>query len=327
MQQRTEVGLALGGGAARGLAHIGVLRELQAAGVIVTHVAGCSFGSIVGAAYVCGTLDMLEERVRNLSRAQLVRYADAAFAGGVLRGDALLDELRCLTRGLHFEELPVSFAVLATDLETGAPVVLRRGPIAEAVRASISVPGLFAPAVVDGRALVDGGLVELVPVSVLRELRPPHVVAVDVSSSCDVWTRAANRARLCVNGVRARWRRLGEAGLDRVLVRLPAARTGHGRSGERGWGLVRAVLTAFDITEARLQRRAGDTPADVVIRPDVRRFHGHQFDRAAEIIEAGRVAARQALPLLAGPARVPGTVASPRKLFVPSPTAGGGVRG
>ncbi|QIA27463.1 NTE family protein rssA [Thermaerobacter sp. PB12/4term] len=315
MHGRTEVGLALGGGAARGLAHIGVLRELQEAGVVVTHVAGCSFGSIVGAAYVCGTLDLLEERVRNLSRAHLVRYADTVFAGGVLRGDALLDELRCLTRGIHFEELSVSFAVLATDLETGAPVVIRRGPIAEAVRASISIPGLFAPAVVDGRALVDGGLVELVPVNVLRELRPPRVVAVDVSSPYDVWTRAVNRARWSVNGVRAHWRRLGAAGADRLLVRLPAARTRQDRSRDRGWGLVRTVLTAFDITEARLQRHTDEIPADVVICPDVRRFHGHQFDRAAEIIAAGRAAARKALPWLTGPAPASGSVSSPGKAF------------
>lgn len=312
------MGLALGGGAARGLAHIGVLRELQAAGIAVTHVAGCSFGAIVGAAYVCGTLDMLEERVRYLSRAELIRYADAAFAGGVLRGDALLDELRCLTRGLHFEELPVSFAVLATDLETGAPVVLRGGPVAEAVRASISVPGLFAPAVLDGRALVDGGLVELVPVSVLRELRPPRAVAVDVSNSRDIWIRAVNRARVYVNGVRSRWRLLGDAAVDDAFMRRPGTRGGYGPARERGWGLVRAVLTAFDITESRLQRRVDETLADVVIRPEVRRYHGHQFDRAPEIIEAGRVAARQVLPLLAGPARASGSA--------PSPTAGGGVR-
>lgn len=323
----TEVGLALGGGAARGLAHIGVLQELEAAGVAVTHVAGCSFGAIVGAAYVCGTLPMLEEHVRSLGRADLVRYADAAFAGGVLRGDALLDQLRYLTRGLHFEELPVSFAVLATDLETGAPVVLRTGPVADAVRASISVPGLFAPAVLNGRALVDGGLVELVPVSVLREMRPPRLVAVDVSSPYDVWTRAATRARLSVNGMRARWRRLGEAASDRLPGRLAMPRAGGGRPGGRGWGLVRTVLTAFDIAEARLQRRVDDTLADVVIRPDVRRFHGHQFDRAPEIIAAGRVAARQALPLLASPAPASGPVSSPRRIPVAPSTSEGAVAG
>lgn len=296
--ERTEVGIALGGGAARGLAHIGVLQELQAAGIAVTHVAGCSFGAIVGAAYACGTLGPLEERARRLTRAELIRYADTAFAGGLLRGEALLDELRWLTRGLYFEELPVAFAVLATDLETGAPVILRNGPVAEAVRASISVPGLFAPAVVGDRALVDGGLVELVPVSVLRDLQPPRLIAVDVASPDDVWTRAVNRVRWSVNGVRARWRRLGGAPSEEIPARLAIGRSAQERPGQRGWGLVRAVLTAFDITESRLKGQADDLPVDLVIRPDVRRFHGHQFDRAAEIIAAGRAATRQALPLL-----------------------------
>jgi NTE family protein len=323
----TELGLALGGGAARGLAHIGVLRELQAAGVTVTHVAGCSFGSIVGAAYVCGTLAELEERVRSLSRAELIRYADATFSGGVLRGDALLEELRHLTRGLHFEELPVPFAVVVTDLETAASVVLRTGSIAEAVRASMSVPVLFAPAVVGGRALVDGGLVELVPVTALRELRPPRVVAVDVSSQDDVWTRAATRARLSVGGARSRWHRLSEAATDLVPGRAFTLLAAHGRTGKRGRGLVRTVLTAFDITENRLQRATPESLADLVIRPDVRRFHGHQFDRAAEIIAAGRAAARQALPLVTGTAAVSGRVSPSRAVPVLRPGVGGGVAG
>lgn len=323
---KVEIGLALGGGAARGLAHIGVLLELQAAGVAVTHVAGCSFGSIVGAAYVCGTLAELEELARSLSRAELIRYADATFSGGVLRGDALLEELRHLTRGLRFEELPVPFAVVATDLETGAPVVLRTGSIAEAVRASMSVPGLFAPAMVEGRALVDGGLVELVPVTALRELRPPRAVAVDVSSQDDVWTRVATRARLSVGGVRRRWRRLRGAATDLVPGRVFTL-TAHARPGERAWGLVRTVLSAFDITEARLQRDASPLEADLVIRPDVRRFHGHQFDRAAEIIAAGRVAARQALPLLTGTATVADPVSWTRAAPPLLPVVGRGVAG
>lgn len=324
---KVEIGLALGGGAARGLAHIGVLRELQAAGVAVTHVAGCSFGSIVGAAYVCGTLAELEELARSLSRAELIRYADATFSGGVLRGDALLDELRHLTRGLRFEELPVPFAVVATDLETGAPVVLRTGSIAEAVRASMSVPGLFAPAMVEGRALVDGGLVELVPVTALRELRPRRAVAVDVSSQDDVWTRAATRARLSVGGVRRGWRRLSEAATDLVPEGALTLLAGHGPTGERGWGLVRTVLAAFDITEARLQRATPPCQADLVIRPDVRRFHGHQFDRAAEIIAAGRVAARQALPLLTGTATAADPVSRSRAVPALRPAVGRGVAG
>ncbi|MDI3317378.1 MAG: patatin-like phospholipase family protein [Bacillota bacterium] len=297
---RTEIGLALGGGAARGLAHIGVLRELERAGVAVTHVAGCSFGAVVGAAYVAGTLPELERRARSLSRGELVRLADFTLSGGVVGGELLLDRLRELTRDLRFEELPVPFAVLATDLATGEPVVLRTGSVAEAVRASMSVPGLFAPIVLDGRTVVDGGLAELVPVSALRELQPPRVVAVDVSSPYDVWTRAATRARLSVGSARRRWHRLSEAALELGPGRVLAGLGVRDRSDEQNWGLVRTVFAAFDITEDRLRRTPPDASADVVIRPDVHRFHGHQFDRAPEIIAAGQRAVRQALPLIAG---------------------------
>jgi NTE family protein len=318
----TELGLALGGGAARGLAHIGVLQELEAAGVVVTHVAGCSFGAVVGAAYVCGTLSELEERARAFRRSELIGYADVAFSGGAVRGDVLLGRLQCLTRGLRFEELPVPFAVVATDLETGSPVVLRAGPVAEAVRASMSVPGLLAPAVIDGRVLVDGGLVELVPLTALRELGATRLVAVDVSNQHDLWTQAATRVRLSVRGMRSGYLQLSETAAGLVPERARAFLTAHDRLRRQAWGLVRTVLSALDITESRLPLALPESQADLVIRPDVGRFHGHQFDRAAEIIAAGRVAVRQALPVLTGR-----TAASRVVPVLRSPTEEGGVAG
>ncbi|MBX6377155.1 MAG: patatin-like phospholipase family protein [Clostridia bacterium] len=307
------IGLALGGGAARGLAHIGVLRVLGEEGVPITHLAGCSAGAVVGAAYLCGTLYRLEEMVLGLRHRDLVRYADVTFAGGVLAGEGVLDLLRVITRGLHFEDLGVPFAVVATDLETRSRVVLRSGDVAEALRAAIAVPGLFAPAQVGGRSLVDGGLVELVPVRTLHELRTGPVVAVDVSYP-DVWTRAASGLRAATQSARRRWSRLYRVARDYLPYPSRALEASRQSRQQRGWNLVRAVLTAFEVSEAHLQQAAGCHEADLVVRPNVRGFHGHQFDRAADLIGAGRSAAEETLPAI-------------RRLACEPAPVGGGARG
>ncbi|MDI6871709.1 MAG: patatin-like phospholipase family protein [Bacillota bacterium] len=294
----TEIGLALGGGAARGLAHLGVLRELEEAGIRISCLAGCSFGSLIAAAYACGTLAEVEDFFLHLNRTDLVHYCDLVFSGGVVGGQVLLAELRRLTRGLHFEDLPRPFAVVATDLETKSRVVLHRGSIAEAVRASMSVPGLLTPATVEGRTLVDGGLVEIVPVGTARLLGASRVAAVDVSSHRDVWTRAATRARRSVRGLQRECRRVATAARWLWPLPLPEPETTFPESGRPGWGMVRTVLTAFDITEARLRSTGPEQSADIIIRPRVEQVHGHQFYRAAELVAAGRAAARDSLPLL-----------------------------
>lgn len=281
------VGLALGGGAARGLAHIGVLRGLAAAGIPISHLAGSSFGSVIAASYACGTLSELEGLLRRLTYRDLVRFADVAFSGGVLRGDALLAELRTLSRDLHFEDLSVPLAVVATDLTTGTRKILRSGSVAEAVRASTSVPGLFAPLNVGDTVLSDGGLIEMLPVPTVRELGAGLVIGVDVSSTSDVWTRAATGARLSIGEMRHVVRRF-----DELVTRSRL------QSESQGWGFFRTVLTAFDITETRLRQECQADQTSILIRPKVGHVQGHQFYRAAEIISAGREAIEPVIPSL-----------------------------
>ncbi|MDI3280809.1 MAG: patatin-like phospholipase family protein, partial [Bacillota bacterium] len=343
------IGVALGGGAARGLAHIGILKVLDREGIPVSSLAGSSIGSLIAAAYACGTLPELESRLRRLRRSDLVQYADLQFAGGVFKGEALRDEIRRLTRDMDFRDLEgegPALVIVAADLRTGRPVLLKEGKIAEAVRASISVPGLFAPVPRGDLLLVDGGLVDLVPVDALTALNPLLTVGVDVFSSSDLWTRAATTARVSVRTAMRTWRRIrrfAENGLlDRVryaeemaerifverygplfrgafaslfahLIADPSREaggcageeangsTGSGRGGEAGadgWGLVRAVLAAFEITETLLQSRSPAVQADVVIRPPVGKFHGHQFYLAAELIEAGELSCQEVIPFL-----------------------------
>lgn len=305
------LGLALGGGAARGLAHVGVLRVLAEHRVPVTHLAGCSAGSVVAAAYLCGTLDELESFVGKLGRMDLARFADITFAGGMLGGERVLEVLQALTRGLRFEDLPLPFAVVAADLNDRTRVVLRSGPLAEALHAAVAVPGLMAPVPWNGRLLADGGLVELLPVRTARELGAGPVVAVDVSSP-DIWTRAATGTRLSVQRVRRGW----SAGYGKAAGHIPEqARNLTKRLVPRslsGWNLVRTVLTAFEVTDARLRTEQPGGEPDLLIRPDVAAFHGHQFYRAAEIIEAGRVAAEAAIPLITRlPSATPGASLPP----------------
>ncbi|MBO8171079.1 MAG: patatin-like phospholipase family protein [Bacillaceae bacterium] len=175
-----RVGLALGSGGARGLAHIGVLKVLERHQIPVHMMAGSSMGSLIGAFYACGLdPDMLEKLALNLKRKH---WMDVTVPGmGFINGNKIKDMIRMLTRGKNIEDLDIPFAVVATDIESRERVVFRRGPIADAVRASISIPGIFVPERIDGRLLVDGGVIDRVPISVVKDMGADIVLAVDVA--------------------------------------------------------------------------------------------------------------------------------------------------
>ncbi|BDG61800.1 patatin-like phospholipase family protein [Caldinitratiruptor microaerophilus] len=184
MSQEVKVGLALGGGVARGIAHVGVLQALEESGIPIHIVAGTSAGSIVGALYAAGLDPWLLERVaRELNWRGLVRLR--------LRRDGLLDAegLEQLLRGnigdLEFSQLRIPFAAVACDLLTGEEVVFREGRVAPAVRASASMPGVFLPVRMGARLLVDGGIVNNVPVSVCRAMGADYVIGVDLNRPRD----------------------------------------------------------------------------------------------------------------------------------------------
>lgn len=166
--KRPRIGLALGSGSARGWAHIGVIRALEQAGVRPDIVCGTSIGALVGAAYVAGELDRLESWILKLRIADVLGFMDFSVGSGVVKGDRLIDFFRRGVVDRPIEELAVPFAAVATSLRTGAEVWLRSGSMLDAVRASISLPGIFAPARWEGSLLVDGGLANPVPVSLAR---------------------------------------------------------------------------------------------------------------------------------------------------------------
>lgn len=180
MKQEPKIGLALGAGAARGIAHLGVLKVLEKHKVPVDFIAGSSMGALIGALYACG-ID-INFMIKFAGELQSKSWIDLCMPRtGLISGKKVETMLELMTRNRNFEDLKIPFAAMATDIERGEAVVLKTGKVAAAVRASISIPVVFKPVRLDGRLLVDGGVVDRVPVSVVREMGADLVIAVDVN--------------------------------------------------------------------------------------------------------------------------------------------------
>ncbi len=303
-----RVALALGSGAARGWAHIGVIEELQAAGLEIGLVAGTSIGALVGAVFAAGRLPELREMARRLDWRQMIYYfLDITFPrSGLIDGSKIEEFVRSQVQFERIENLAVPFRAVATDILTGLEHVFTSGEVVAAVRASIAIPGMFTPVQTGGMILVDGGLVNPVPVSVARAMGADYVVAVDVSHFPGEPGPAAHpplpdtpppAAVLS----RATRERAGEF-LRQARVRLAAADNPLGRTVRR-WLKASATPGIFDvlgdsirimeaqITEARMK----SDPPDLLIQPRLGDVSFMDFHRADAIIAAGRQAARAAL--------------------------------
>ncbi|MEH7122977.1 patatin-like phospholipase family protein [Bacillus sp. JJ1532] len=178
--ERPKIGLALGSGGARGFAHLGAIKVLKEEGIPIDFIAGSSMGAMVGCFYGAG-LDI--NRLYKLAKAfKRKYYLDFTVPKmGFIAGKKVKELIRIFTHGKHLEQLELPVKVVATDLMTGEKVIFEKGPIADAVRASISIPGIFVPEKLNGRLLVDGGVVDRVPVSVVKEMGADIVIAIDVS--------------------------------------------------------------------------------------------------------------------------------------------------
>jgi len=320
-----RVGIALGSGSARGWAHIGVLRALTDAGIEPEVVAGTSIGALVGAAYVTGRLEALETWVRTIRRLDIVRLMDlTAGRGGFIAGARVFEQLRDGEPDRSIERLDKTFAAVATDLETGREIWLRDGSLLEAIRASVSVPGLFTPHRYRGRWLVDGGLVNPVPVSLCRALGAEVVIAVDLSGDVRDRGRAARGRRApqpeasgdgsggadetveraagpdvgaeAASGLPARVRAVLEGRASFLaLFGQEAERAGR----DRPPGFFEVLATSVNIMQDRITRSrlAGDPP-DAVVTPRLGYIRLLDFDHAAEAIAVGRAATEEVLPAI-----------------------------
>lgn len=280
-QTKPRIALVLGSGSARGWAHIGVIRALEHAGIRPEIVCGTSIGALVGAAYAAGELNRLESWVLGLKMGDVVGFMDISLLGGVLKGDRLMEFFRRNLADRAIEELNLRFAAVATSLRTGAEVWLRSGSTLDAVRASIALPGLFAPVRSNGSLLVDGGLVNPVPVSLARALGADIVIAVDLGS--DVLGRRfrATPASEAPSGSVQKWMRE----LRENLGMLASENASH----EPVMPSMLDVLAGcMDIVQVRIARsRLAGEPPEVVITPRLGRFRLLEFHRAKEAIDEG----------------------------------------
>jgi NTE family protein len=187
--KKIKIGLALGGGAARGFAHIGVIKALEAQGIYPDIVVGTSAGSVVGAMYAAGNTGFqLQKMALDMDEAAISDWAVPLFgkSTGVLKGEALQAYVNKSVHNLPMEKLKIPFGAVATDLKNGQPILFQRGNTGMAVRASSSVPGVFQPVTISGHSYVDGGLVAPVPVRFARDMGADFVIAVNISTQADV---------------------------------------------------------------------------------------------------------------------------------------------
>lgn len=265
--RKLVVGLALGGGAVKGFAHIGVIKMLEASGIHVDVVAGTSAGSVVGALYASGMDGFaMQQAAISLDEASIrdVRL----FSGGLVQGRKLQDYVDGLVRQRPIERLKLPFAAVATELETGQRTVFRHGDTGEAVRASCSVPGVFEPAAVGGRHYVDGGVVSPVPVDAARELGADFVIAVDISARSD-GTLPADMLGIVGRSVVIMGQHLGAQELARadVVIRPQVNGIGSADFAQKDRAIMegeRAALAAIPLIRARLAAARLATPAVAV---------------------------------------------------------------
>jgi NTE family protein len=275
---KSPVALALGGGAARGWAHIGVLRALDEAGIEIDMIAGTSIGALVGGCYLAGKLDQLEEFARSLTKRRMFGLLDIHLGGsGLFGGMRLTAEMQRHMDGLTFEDLPKPFVCVASEIRTGHEIWLSSGSLITAMRASYALPGVFEPVVCNGRLLVDGALVNPVPVSVCRAFEQPLVVAVnlhyDQYGRAAVIKHSAGPADLAAS--------LPDPAGGRVTDRTAKAR-------ETRMGITSVMVEAFNIIQDRISRSrmAGDPP-DIALQPKLGHVGLTEFHRADEAIRLG----------------------------------------
>ncbi len=293
---RPTIGLALGGGAARGFAHIGVIRTLAAHGIIPDVIVGTSIGAVVGGCYAANQLDSLETWARSLTVRGVLGHLDISLSGsGLIRGSHLAGRLEASLTDNRIDDLPIRFAAIATEFNTGHEIWLTRGRLTDALRASYALPGIFPPVLIGGRWLVDGALVNPVPVSAARALGARLVIAVNLNS--DLFGRgtiiashgsddeddATHAVPPKQNGLRGIFSR------DRSLRRQILGRRGRP-------GIPTVMIEAFNVMQDRITRArlAGDPP-DVLISPRLGAVGWFDFHRAADAIKIGTEAAEKSI--------------------------------
>jgi len=271
---KRKVGLALSGGAARGLAHVGVLATLEKEGIPIDMIAGTSMGSIIGAFYAAGKdISQITETVVSLNWRRMLSLIDFTLPKtGFIKGEKIKNWLNSIIGDIGFEDLKIPFACVATDINTGEEVVIKQGSVVEAVRASASIPVIFTPAKYQGRYLIDGGLVNPVPIRVLKQMGAAFTIAVNVNSYIANGTQGNNNGQ----------------------IENPKA--------PNIFSIVMRMLSIMGYQAAM----SGLKEADVTITPKVGHIKPGNFHRARECILQGQQATRHVIPQIKRQLKVSG---------------------
>ncbi len=298
-RKRLRIGFALGGGVARGWAHIGALRALRRYGIEPDVIAGSSVGALVGGTYLAGRMSALEDWARKLTRLKIVSYLDLKLSnGGLIGGNHLVSEMRRHIGDVKIEDLSAPFVAVTTNLATGHEVWLREGPMVEAMRASFSLPGVFPPVKINNQWLVDGALVNPVPVSVCRALGCQMVIAVNLSG--DILGKARKPGAQVPTAAGFDLLALLEAPQPHYVPTPSALNALTRRIFRRdyeGPSMFGVMVSSFNIITDRITRsRLAGEPPDVHIVPRLGHIGLLEFDRAEEAIAEGEAAVERMLP-------------------------------
>lgn len=289
------ISLVLGSGGARGLAHIGVIRVLERLGWRIGAIAGSSMGALIGGFYAAGKLDDYTEWVQELTEFNVLRYLDVAWGGaGMLKGEMLMQTLQEFVGRHRIEDLPIPLTIVATDVLARKEVWLRRGDLFDAIRASIAVPTVFTPHPVGGRPLLDGAILNPVPIAPTLQDPTDAIIAVSLSGV----PRRSDGVDLCAEDPslrpRNRYRRRIESFIDQLQERLGIDNDGH--DGGPQLSLTDAALLSLEAMQASVARcMLAAYPPDLLIEIPIDTCAAHEFYRAGEVIRAGEYWAEQAL--------------------------------
>jgi NTE family protein len=301
-----KIGLALGSGSARGIAHVGVIRELEAMGIRPDVVAGTSAGSIVGAVYACGKLDWFESWLMQLKRREMAGYLDTSYTlrGGIFKGRELIDFFKQHVGDFRIEDLQLPFGAVTTSLESGDEIWLTKGPLWDAVRVSIALPVMFTPAKLEDEWMVDGGLVNPVPVSLCRALGAETIIAVNLNHDIverDNLPRSHEKPetveRFGLKNIpveKLPLDMLSPKLQQRLQTTASTLMSQYIKPMLETPSLLEVVMGSIHIMQDRITRtRLEVDRPDVVLMPELDDFGVIETERAPEAIEAGRQAVRE----------------------------------
>lgn len=287
--EKPLIAFALGGGAAKGWAHIGMLAYLKQAGIQPDLICGTSMGAVAGACYAADKLDELKTFAFSMTKRRMFSFMDLRLGGGIIKGNHLVSELTKYLGDTSFESLDIPLIAIATELATGHEIWLRDGPIVPALRASFAMPGVFSPLKIDGRWLTDGALVNPIPVSVCRAFGARIVIAFGLTSA----------VYLAKHQIDELYEQDYSNDAEATMEMVAQVKQGLHKLKSPEPSLGSVTMASFNIMQDRIARTrlAGDPP-DAIITPDVEHIGAFEFDRAEELYDLGYEAARKAFPTI-----------------------------